>query len=407
MRRTAQARGARTATAHAFEDALADIARVAPVPGAERVPLASLVGRRLARPVTARASLPAFDNSAMDGYAVRCADTPGTLVLTGESAAGRPRVPDALLPGTAWRISTGAPPPEGADAIVRQEDAVREGERLHVTVRIRPGADLRRAGEDLAAGSVALESGLLVRPHEVAVIAAAGHAWAWCHRRLRVALVVSGDELASPGAPLAPGQVYDCNLAGLSAQIVAAGAELMVSVAVPDDPAITVATVRRLLDGHATGGEPPDVLVTAGGVSVGPHDHLRGALRAVGAHAVVPRVGVQPGQPTWVGTRGSQVVLALPGNPVSAAVCFHAFGRPLLGLTEGWAERVPLAAPVSVRAGLAQLLRCRLTARGIEPLPRQGSGMVSSLAGADALAWIPAEVDSLAAGAAVRMARLG
>lgn len=406
MRRLAPVRARRPAAALGFEDALADIARVAPVPGVERVPLAALAGRRLARPVTARAPLPAFDNSAMDGYAVRAADTPGVLPVAGEAAAGAPGV-GRVSPGTAWRISTGAPLPPGADAVVRQEDAVREGERIVVAGPVAPGHDVRRAGEDLAAGSVALDAGTVVRPHEVAVVAAAGHACAWCHRRLRVVLVVSGDELASPGAPLGAGQVYDCNLAGLSAQIAAAGAHLLGTAAVPDDAAITVATVRRLLDGHATGGEPPDVLITAGGVSVGPHDHLREALLAVGAHAVVPRVRVQPGQPTWVGTRGSQVVLALPGNPVSAAVCFHALGLPLLGQVEGWGERMPLAAPVSVRPGLAQLLRCRLGARGLEPLPRQGSGMVSSLAGADALAWIPEEAGELGAGAVVRMARLG
>ena len=393
--------------AHGLQDAIADAVRLAPAPSAERVPLCDLPGRRLARPVTARAPVPAFDNSSMDGYAVRAADTPGTLRVAGESAAGSsPGGP--LAAGTAWRISTGAPLPAGADAVVRQEHAAAADGTITVAQPIAPWHDVRRCGEDVPGAGVLLPAGAWLSPHEVGVVAGAGHAHAWCARRLRVALVVSGDELAAPGAPLRPGQVYDSNLAGLSAQIVAAGGRLTAVTAIPDERRASTDAVRRILDGRDTrDGAPPDLLVTAGGMSVGPHDHLRAALDEVGVHAVVPRLRAQPGQPTCIGVRGDQVVLALAGNPVSAAVGFHVLGRPLMGHRETWRERAPLVAPVSVRRGLAQLLRCRLSARGLEPMPRQGSGAVSSLAGARALAWIPEDADEVAAGTIVRMARLG
>lgn len=392
--------------ARSLEDALHDARLLAPAISAERVALADLPGRRLARPVNARAPIPAFTNSAMDGYAVRSADTPGRLDLTGHSAAGRPGH-GALAPGCAWRISTGAPLPPGADAVVRQEDATVDGGHVTVDAHVTSGRDVRSCGEDVAAGAPLLPAGHVVAPHEVAVVAGAGHAAAWCVRRPRVAILVSGDELAEPGAPLADARVYDSNGHGVAAQAAAAGAAVHLRAVVPDDRRATLAAVRRILDGRESAdGEAPDMLVTTGGVSVGPHDHLRAALTAAGVHAVVPRIRMQPGQPTWIGTRGSQVVLALAGNPVSAAVCFHVLGRALLGHDDRWIERLPLTAPVATRGGLAQLLRCRVGPAGLEPLPRQGSGAISSLAGAQALAWIPEDVAHADAGTRVRMLRL-
>lgn len=390
------------APALSFEEALAVAGRLAPAPAAERIPLAELVGRRLARAVVARAAVPPFPNSAMDGYAVRSADTPGRLALSGVSAAGHPGA-GRVASGQAWRVSTGAVMPDGADAVARQEDVRLDGDHVVVPVRLPPGADVRVRGEDLSAGDRVLPAGAVLAAHESGVVAAAGHDAAWCVGRVRVALLVAGDELARPGSDLGEGQIFDANRYAVEAQARAAGAAVVAVAAVGDDPADIRAAVERLLEGA---GAPPEMLVTAGGISVGPHDHLRAALRSAGVEEVVPGVRMRPGHPTRIGVRGDRVVLALPGNPVAASVCFHAFGRPLLGHARDWVETAPLAAPVRNRPGRALLLRCRATAAGLVPMERQGSAAISSMAGADALAWVPADAARLPAGAAVRVARL-
>jgi len=352
--------------------------------------------------VVAQAAVPPFAGSAMDGYAVRSADTPGRLVVAGECAAGWPGARGSA-PGEAWRISTGAPLPPGADAVVRQEDVRVEAGHVTVAAQVPPGADVRPPGEDLAAGAEVIPAGTVLAAHEAGVVAAAGHDAAWCTRRIRIALLVSGDELAPPGGELRAGEVYDSNRYAIAAQARAAGAAITEVASVGDDPAATRASVRRLLDGD---GDPPDLLVTTGGLSVGPHDHLRPALREAGVREVVPRVAVRPGRPTWIGARGAQVVLAIPGTPAAASVCFHVLGRPLLGHADAWAETAPLAVPVRMRAGVVQLLRCRLGSAGVMPLDRQGSAALSSMAGARALAWVPAGAGELAAGSPVRVDRL-
>lgn len=382
-----------------LDDAVAAARRLAPRTPAERVALEDLTGRRLAEDVTALAAIPPFSNSAMDGYAIRAADAPGSFRLAGESAAGRPGA-GHVKPHEAWRISTGAPLPEGADTVVRQEDVRADGALVHVADAIAPGTDVRHAGEDVAAGDVMLPAGRVLAAHEVGVIAAAGRASVMCLRRPRVAVLATGDELSVPGSALADGAIYESNTYGVAAQARAAGAEVIGIARVADDPAATDAAVGRLLGGT---GDPagPDILITIGGLSVGPHDHIRPALLAAGVREVVPRVRARPGQPTWIGERGRQVVLALPGNPVSAAVCFHVFGRTLLGQHPRWNLRLPLAQAVSKRPGPAQIIRCRVGPDGLHPLPRQGSAAISSLAGVDALALLPADAGTLAAGATV------
>lgn len=383
-----------------LEDAIAVAATLAPAMPSQRVALAELAGRRLAAPVAARAAIPPFANSAMDGYAVRAGDLPATLRLGGESAAGRPGE-GRLEPGEAWRISTGAPLPDGADAVVRQEDVtVRDG-TVTIAGAVPPGHDVRHAGEDMAAGGRVLDAGHVVAPHEVGVVAAAGHAWAMCAERARIAILATGDELTPPGDPLAPGAIYESNAHGVGAQAQARGALVTRVVRIADHPGATAAAVLDLL-GTGDGADDPHILVTIGGLSVGPHDHIRPALRAAGVAEVVPRIRARPGQPTWIGARGPQVVLALPGNPVSAAVCFHVFGGTLLGTRPRFCLRLPLTAPVEKRAGLAQLIRCRISPEGLTPLPRQGSAAISSLAGADALALLPEDATTIHAGTPVR-----
>ena len=388
----------------AFEEALAEVrARALRLP-AEEVPVGAAAGRRLAAEVSSLLEHPNFTNSAMDGYAVRAADVPGSLRVVGESRAGAPW-DGRLTAGQAVGISTGAEMPDGADAVLRREDAEESDGRVATAVALEPGRHVRRRGEDLAAGGALLPRGAVIAPHEVAALAAAGHATVSCERRARVAVLGSGDELVPPGRPLARGQVYDANRAGLAAQAAAAGAEVVANDLVRDERAATIAALSRLLDGD--GGPRPDLLVTIGGVSVGRHDHLRPALAAVGVGEVLYGLRIRPGHPLWLGARGEQLVLGLPGNPVSAAVCFHLFGRPLLGRDEPWDRTAPLAEAYRKGTRRAEFVRCRREGEALRPLPRQASHAITSLAGADALAWIPEEADELAAGAAVRWAPLG
>jgi molybdopterin molybdotransferase len=335
----------------------------------------------------------------MDGYAVRAADAAGGAPqrLVGESRAGAPFA-GVVGAGEAVRISTGAELPAGADAILRAEDAEEGDGAVVATVPPAAGAFVRGVGEDVRRGQVLLEAGHAVAPHEVGVAAAAGHAEVACWRRPRLAIVGSGDEVVPAGGVLRSGQVFDSNRPGIAAQAEAAGAEVVSSTLVRDDREATIAALREALDAEPA----PDVLVTIGGVSVGPHDHLRPALEAVGAVEILFGVRIRPGSPLWLGRRGAQLVLGLPGNPVSAAVCFHAFGRPLLGRADSWDRLMPLAADYAKDTQRTELIRCREEDGALRPLPRQGSHAVTSLAGATHLAVVPAEAERVAAGERVR-----
>jgi molybdopterin molybdotransferase len=387
-----------------FEDALEVMRSHALSLPAEPVPLEGLAGRILAVEVRARVDHPAFTNSAMDGYAVRAADAAGGTPqrLVGESRAGAP-FDGEVRSGEAIRISTGAELPAGADAILRKEDA--EEDDGAVTALAPPSAGLfvREAGEDVRRGEVLLEAGHVVAPHEVGVAAAAGHAEVACWRRPRVAIVGSGDEVVAPGGILQSGQVFDSNRPGVAAQARAAGAEIVSSTLVRDDREATIAALREALD---DGAPPPDVMITIGGISVGPHDHLRPALEEAGVAEILFGVRIRPGSPLWLGRRGEQIVLGLPGNPVSAAVCFHAFGRPLLGRGDSWDRLMPLSADYAKDTPRTELIRCREEDGALTPLPRQGSHAVTSLAGATHLAVIPAEAERVVAGQQVRCSPL-
>lgn len=365
---------------------------------AEDVPVQRAAGRLLAADATALVDLPSFDSSAMDGWAVRARDAPGRLRLVGESAAGAPWA-GTLGPGEAVRISTGAAVPSGADAVLRAEDGAEDGAHVVARGTLAPGRDVRLRGEVVGAGATLLGAGAPVTPPGLGALAAAGAAALRCLRRPRVAILATGLELAPLGEPLPPGGVYDSSRLGVRAQAEAAGAEVVASERVGDDAGGTAEAVRRLLDAGI------DLLVTAGGISAGRHDHVRASLAAAGVEEVFRGVRVSPCRPAWLGVRGGQRALGLPGNPVSAAVAFHLFARPLLGRPEDWGRRAPLAVAHRTPPGRAEALRCREEEGALVPMADQGSHAVTSLLGSTALAWIPAGAE-VAAGELVRYSPL-
>lgn len=386
-----------------FDEAREEMRSRAPLPDPEVVPLGALTGRRLARDLRARIDSPAFTNSAMDGYALRAADAAAgaPLPLVGESRAGTPFA--GVVPaGAAIRISTGALLPDELDAILRKEDAEEADDRVVARVPPPAGAFVRRRGEDVRRGDLLLPASHHVAAHEIAAVAAMGIGEALCDRRLRVTVLGSGDEVVSQERVLAPGQVYDANRPGIMAQALAAGAAVLTSAVIPDDREATIAAIRAALDADPA----PDVLVTTGGVSVGPHDHLRPAFEAVGVQETLFGVQIRPGHPLWLGVRGRQVVIGLPGNPVSAAVCFHAFARPLLSHDDDWTTTRPLGADYAKPTPRTELIRCIEVDGALHPMARQASHDMTSLAGATHLAVIPAEAEMVRAGDPVRCCRL-
>jgi molybdopterin molybdotransferase len=372
---------------------------VRPLP-AEEVALSEALGRVLAEDVASQISVPPFDSSAMDGYAV-IAGEPAELEVVAEARAGHP-AGATVTQGNAIAISTGAELPEGATAVVPVERTEQVDGRVSVPAT-EAGANIRRSGEDIAAGEVVLRAGDRLGPAEVGVAASVGRAALRCARRPRVALLVTGDELTEPGQPLAPGGIYSSNSYALSAQIERTGAELVARERVPDSAGATAAALGEAL-------EAADVVVVSGGVSVGPHDHVKSALAALGAHERFWGISLRPGKPVWFGTReggGGAEALAfgLPGNPVSAMVTFQLFVRPALAALQGAdpsATRTTalLDRPIPRNKRREQAVRVRLTAgeRSWLASPTkdaQGSHVLTSMVGADALALIaPGEGDA-------------
>ena len=303
------------------------LARITPL-DAEPVPLRRALGRRLAEDVASEEPVPAFDNSAMDGFVLRAEDTrgagpgaPARLRLVDESRAGAPAAA-ALASGEAMRISTGAAVPAGADAVLRLEEARLDDGHLLVEATVAPRRDVRGAGEDVTPGTTLLRAGNSLGAAELGVLAAIGRTQISCHRLPRVAVLTSGDELVEPGEPLRPGAVRNSNAYSVPALAELAGAEVAVAGPVPDRAEATREALAPLLEA--------DVVVACGGVSVGEHDHVKGALAELGVEEEFWGVALKPGRPTWFGRRGETLVFGLPGNPVSAMVVFLLLVRPAL-----------------------------------------------------------------------------
>ena len=377
------------------------LSRARPLAG-ETVPVGVAVGRVLAKPAAALVDLPPFDSSAMDGYAVRAGDTPGQLRVVGHSAAGMP-FSGALSAGEAVGISTGAEVPHGADAVVPVE-LVREESELIEADAVAVGAHIRPRGGDVSGGELVVGAGVRLGAPEVGALAAAGLAEVVCGRRPAVAVLATGSELRAPGEPLAPGEIYESNSTLLAAQLASAGALVEALPPVADDPPETRAALARGLDF--------DVLLTSGGVSVGPHDLVRGLLAELGVGEVFWQVAVRPGKPVAFGVRGSTLVFGLPGNPVSSLVGFELFVRPALDALQGLADPRPrylpgrLAASVRRNGGRDELVRARARVDAesvlLEPLGGQDSHMIVRSAAADALVLVERGEGELPAGSFVR-----
>ena len=370
----------------------------------EDVPIDDALERVLAEDVVAAYDVPGFDNSAMDGYAA-AAGPARRLRIAGESRAGAPFA-GTLAEGEAARISTGAAIPDGADAVVQVERAEERGGHVELLEAASPGRNVRRAGEDVRCGDVVARAGAVLGAAELGAAVNAGAATLRCALRPRLAVLATGDELVAPGAPLGPGQIHDSNLTTLVALARANGAEVVLARHVRDDETATREALSSALDAA-------DVVVVSGGVSVGPHDHVKPALAALGVDEVFWRVALRPGRPTWFGVRDRKLVFGLPGNPVSSYVTFVLFVRPALAALQGADPHIPrrnaeLAVAVSRHPDRDECIRVRLDEEGrAHPTGPQGSHVLTSLIGADALAIIPRGEGELAAGAEVALEPLG
>ena len=371
--------------------------------GTERVPLAEASGRFLAEAATAAVDLPPFASSAMDGFAVRSADTPGRLPVVQRIAAGSPAT-RPLAAGEAMGIATGGMVPEGADAVIQHERVVDNGNTVEIPESVARDVNIRPVGRDVVAGREVVPAGVRLGPAQIGALAAAGVAEVVCALRPRVAVLTTGTELRAPGSPLGPGEVYEANGVMLSAQLATEAAVVTRLAPVADDEDAH----RRALEQ----GLEHDVLVTSGGVSVGPHDLVRRVEAELGVEEIFWRVAVRPGKPVAFGVRGSTLVFGLPGNPVSSLVSCELFVRPALRALQGAADPGPrfavgrLATTVGRNPARDDLLRARTkpTDDGVElePVGGQESHMIVSAAEADALVLVPRGEGDLSAGSVVR-----
>lgn len=377
----------------------------------EKVALETAYGRVLARDVNALRTQPPFANSAMDGYALRAADTaqpPLSLTVIGESAAGR-AFAGALGPGEAVRIFTGAPMPEGADAIVMQEDVRRDGDRISLASAVTAGENLRHEGLDFRVGEALIAAGRRLTPRDVALAAAANHTRLPVRRRARVAILATGDELVEPGGVLGPAQIIASNNYTVAGIVEATGATAI-------DLGIAVDQLDALKDGVSRARDAgADVLVTLGGASVGDYDLVQQALLAEGMELAFWRIAMRPGKPLMNGRLGAMRILGLPGNPTSSTVCAILFLRPLIRALQG--EPDPGADPsqaarLSVdlpRNGARQdymraSLRCGPDGVLVAtPAANQDSSLVKTMARADGLIIRAPQAAAAKAGDACRV----
>jgi len=384
-----------------FHEALADLlAQARPLAGTDTVSTFDADGRVLAQAAISPLQVPQQDNSAMDGYALRCADIaaagaapPFTLPVSQRIAAGESGQP--LAPGTAARIFTGAPVPPGADAVVMQEDceALDDGRRVRINTLPSPGQAIRRAGEDIALGAQVLAAGTRLSPAGLGLAASIGLGALQVTRRPRVALFSTGDELVMPGevAPgqMPPGAVYNSNRFFLRAMLLRLGCEVTDLGIVPDRLDATVAALRQAAQGH-------DLILTSGGVSVGEEDHVKPAVQSLGSLDLW-QIAIKPGKPFAYGRIGGAHFMGLPGNPVSSLITFALLVRPFLLRLQGVVDVAPKA--IAASAGFdwprvdkrREFLRARHGADGrLELFTNQGSGVLTSVAWGDGLVDNPA-----------------
>jgi molybdopterin molybdotransferase len=366
------------------------LAAVRPLPS-EDVAVQDALGRVLAEDIVAQRDVPSFANSAMDGFAVRSGPAGRALRVVGESRAGAPSaVP--VGEGEAVRISTGAALPEGADAVLQVECVTVDGDRVTLGDDVDPGRNVRPAGDDVRAGATVLPRGARMGAAEIGIAVVAGRGTVACAHTPRVVVLATGDELVAPGEPLGPGQLHNSNAATLAALATQSGARVLRTGVVADTEHATRAAIAAALD-------EADVLVLSGGVSVGPHDHVKPALEALGVHEVFWRVALRPGRPTWFGTREDTLVFGLPGNPVSAMVTFMLFARPALGAMQG-APHAPewvvarLAEAIPRHPDRDECVRVSLSDGLATPTGPQGSHQLSSMLGADGFAIVTAGTGS-------------
>jgi molybdopterin molybdotransferase len=392
-------------------DAAIDIlrTRVRPVTGIEQVALAAAAGRILGLPVTAGHPVPAHTNAAVDGYAFHSASYDrvkgSSLPLHGRAAAGRP-LSEAVSPGAAVRILTGAVLPSGCDTVVMQEDVVlgaTNGRRcVTIPAGLKTGANVRKAGEDVKQGETLFQPGHVVRAQDLAALASVGAAEVACRERLSVAIVSTGDEIIRPGtAPLAQGQVYDANAPMLAALVASAGACATDLGVVPDEPDV----LRRALSDAAA---RHHVILTSGGASRGEEDHMVTTLDSLGKRHLW-QLAIKPGRPMTFGQIGDCVVVGLPGNPVAVFVCFVMYVWPMLRRLGGapWPEprriRLPAAFDFAGRKpGRREFWRGMLVTRdgglAVDKFKRDGSGLISGLRAADGLIDIPEDAGDVREG---------
>jgi len=396
-----------------FEEARERLLKDVPCLPSERVAVEAALGRVLAEALVASAPIPPFAYSAMDGYALATRDlagpAPWLLPIRGESRTGRPS--PALEPATACAISTGAEVPAGADAVLPREvvDATPDGIRFDG--KVRAGQHIRKAGEDLAPGAVALAAGSRIGPGALGLAASLDATELVVARRPRVTILCTGDELRVPGSAPVAGKIPESNSAPLAALAGMAGATVRRQPPVGDDRDATERAIREALDGT-------DLLLTVGGVSVGDHDWVRPALESEGVALDFWKVSIKPGKPLAFGRHqgGTAAVLGLPGNPASALITFALFGMPLLRAMQGDRAPVPsfVALPLATRLahkmGRLEFVRVALEPRdgrlSVVPFENQASGAHTSLAWAAGLALVPGEVETLEPGALVEVLRL-
>ena len=382
--------------------------------GAEQVSLSDAYGRVLAEDLAARRTQPPFAVSAMDGYAVHAADIAGLpkrLKLVGYVPAGG-RHEGTVGPGEAVRIFTGARLPDGADAVVIQEDTESLGEEVLVKDSVgpfAPGRHVRQAGIDFHEGQIGLTAGRRLSARDVGLAAAMNRPWLLVHRRPRVAILPTGDEVALPGDPIGPNQIVSSNGAALGAMVAAAGG-VPIQLGIARDDSDNLKTM-------AQGAAGADLLVTIGGASVGEHDLVKKALGEIGLAVDFWKIAMRPGKPLMFGRLGPTAVLGLPGNPVSALVCGMLFLKPAIERLQGLPGAGPVPEPalagidLKPNDGRQDYLRARLTrdADGMliaTPFAKQDSSMMSALAGADCLIVRPPAAPAAPAGTRVRVIRL-